>query len=105
MNAHSSEQIASSVVGVVAGIVRQAATGVAVAQTFPAFVGAILGIPGGIAIYAVTKSGGGTSALSSVVVGRCGAWNDPRRRSVDQTTPARIDARQSTAESLQSETG
>jgi len=81
---------------------RQATTGLVVVQMVPALVGAILGIPGGIAIYAGAKSGDGTNIppvlwLVAMVLGTMfvlGALT---------TIPARIGARRSIAEVLQSE--
>lgn len=93
---------ASAVTRALGATRRQAITGLAVVQMLPAFVGAILGIPGGIAIYAGAKSGGGTSVppvlwLVAVVLGTVlvvGALT---------TIPAQIGARRSIAEILQSE--
>lgn len=85
------------------GATRQQMTGgLAVVQMLPAFVGALLGIPGGIAIYAAAKNGGGTSVppvlwLLAVVLGTelvIGALT---------MIPARIGARRPIAEILQSE--
>ena len=81
---------------------RQATTGLVAVQMVPAFIGAILGIPGGIAIYAGAKSGGSMSVppvlwLVAMVLGTMlvlGALT---------TIPARIGARRSLAETLQSE--
>jgi ABC-type lipoprotein release transport system permease subunit len=81
---------------------REATTGLVVVQMLPALVGAILGIPGGIAIYAGAKSGNGGNVppvlwLVAMVLGMMlvlGAL---------ATVPARIGARRSLAEILQSE--
>lgn len=81
---------------------REMTTGLVAMQMLPALAGAILGIPGGIAIYAGAKSGGGTSVpsvlwLVAVVLGTVlvvGALT---------TIPARIGARRPIAEVLQSE--
>jgi ABC-type lipoprotein release transport system permease subunit len=81
----------------------QATTGLVSVQVLPALIGAILGIPGGVAIYAAAKNGGGSTSvppvlwLVGVVLGTMlvlGALT---------TIPARIGARRSLAESLQSE--
>jgi ABC-type antimicrobial peptide transport system permease subunit len=68
----------------------------------PAFVGGILGIPGGIAVYAAPKSGDGTNIppalwLVAMVLGTMLVLG------VLTTIPARIGARRSLAEVLQSE--
>jgi len=81
---------------------RQATTGLVSVQMLPALIGAILGIPGGIAIYAGTKNGVDTSVppvllLIAMLLGTMlvlGALT---------TIPARIGARRSLAEALQSE--
>ncbi|HTX01492.1 MAG TPA: FtsX-like permease family protein, partial [Acidimicrobiales bacterium] len=81
---------------------RQMTGGLAVVQMLPTFVGALVGIPGGIAIYAGAKNGGGTSVppvlwLLAVVLGTglvIGALT---------TIPARIGVRRPIAEILQSE--
>ena len=71
-------------------------------RMLPAFIRAILGIPGGIAIYASAKSGGSTSPppvlwLVAVVLGTVLVLGTLT------TIPARIGARRSLAEILQSE--
>ena len=81
---------------------RQATTGLVAVQMVPAFIGAMLGIPGGIAIYAGAKSGGSTTVppalwLVVMVLGTMlvlGALT---------TVPARLGARRALAETLQSE--
>ncbi len=81
---------------------RQATTGLVAVQMLPALLGALLGIPGGIAIYAGAKSGNGGNIppvlwLVAMVLGTMlvlGALI---------TIPARIGARRSLAEVLQSD--
>ena len=81
---------------------RQATTGLVAVQMLPAFIGAILGIPGGIAIYVAAKSGGSTSIppvswLVAMVLGTMLVLGTLT------TIPARVGARRSLAETLQSE--
>jgi len=81
----------------------QISTGLSVAQLLPALAGALLGIPGGIAIYDVPKTGGPTtippvSWLAVMVAGTLLAV------AVFTAIPARIGARRPVAEVLQAET-
>ena len=81
---------------------RQVGAALAVAQAFPALAGALLGIPGGVGLYDVASSGGGTTvppagwlvvmvlAIVAVVA-------------VITIIPARIAARRPVAEILQTE--
>ena len=82
---------------------RQITTGLSVAQLLPALVGALLGIPGGIAIYDVPRTGGPTTLpsalwLAAMVVAALLVM------AVLTTVPTRIGARRSVAEVLQAET-
>jgi putative ABC transport system permease protein len=82
---------------------RQVGTALSVAQIFPALVGALLGIPGGIGLYDAAKHGGSTvvpptSWLVAMVLGTVVVV------AVLTAVPARIGARRSVAEILQAET-
>jgi putative ABC transport system permease protein len=80
----------------------QITTGLAAAQLIPALIGALLGIPGGIALYDIPKTGGTTlpsplSLLTLVVVILAVI-------AALSVIPTRIDARRSVAEALRAET-
>jgi putative ABC transport system permease protein len=80
----------------------QITCGLSVAQLLPAFLGALLGIPGGIGIYAVTKNGGPTTIppplwLAAVVLLTL------LLITVLTAIPARIGARRPAADVLQAE--
>jgi ABC-type antimicrobial peptide transport system permease subunit len=82
---------------------RQVGTALSVAQIFPALVGALLGIPGGIGLYDAAKHGGSTAVpptswLVAMVLGTVVVV------AVLTAVPARIGARRSVAEILQAET-
>jgi ABC-type antimicrobial peptide transport system permease subunit len=82
---------------------RQAEAALAVAQAFPALAGALLGIPGGIGLYAVAKNGGGTTVppawwLAVMVVATVAVVT------LLTVIPARLAARRSVAQILQAET-
>jgi putative ABC transport system permease protein len=82
---------------------QQVTAGLSAAQALPALAGAIIGIPGGIGLFALASQGGSTRTppvwwLIAVVLGTVIAV-------VGLTTvPARIGARRPAAEVLQSET-
>jgi len=82
---------------------RQVATGLAVAQVFPALAGALLGIPGGVGLYDAVKTGGSATVppvswLLAMVLGAVAVV------AVLTVIPARIGARRPVAEILQAET-
>jgi putative ABC transport system permease protein len=82
---------------------RQVGTALSAAQIFPALVGALLGIPGGIGLYDAAKHGGSTAVpptswLVAMVLGTVVVV------AVLTAVPARIGARRSVAEILQAET-
>lgn len=82
---------------------EQITAGLSVAELFPALVGALLGIPGGIGIYDAAKNGGSTTlpsvvSLVAVVVVTLLAIG------ILTAIPARIAARRPVAEVLQAET-
>jgi putative ABC transport system permease protein len=82
---------------------RQVSIGLAMAQMLPALAGALLGIPGGVAIYDAASNGGSTTIpptwwLAAVVVGTVAVV------AVLTVIPACIDARRPVAEILQAET-
>lgn len=81
---------------------NQITTGLSVTQLLPALLGALLGIPGGIAVYEIPKTGGATtlpSALSLVAM----VIATLLVIAVLTTVPTRIGARRPVAEELQTE--
>lgn len=82
---------------------RQVSAGLAMAQMFPALVGALVGIPGGVGLYDAAKNGGSTTVppawwLVAMVLGTVAVV------AVLSVIPARIAARRPVAEILQAET-
>jgi putative ABC transport system permease protein len=82
---------------------RQADAALAVVQAFPALAGALLGIPGGIGLYAAAKNGGSTTVppawwLAVMVLATVAVV------AVLTVIPARIATRRPVAQTLQSET-
>jgi putative ABC transport system permease protein len=94
---------ASAVTRALGATPRQVTTGLSAAQVLPALVGALLGIPGGIGLFASVKHGGNTTIpplwwLVAVVLGAVVVVAGLT------AIPARIGARRPVAEILQSET-
>ena len=81
---------------------HQITTGLAAAQLIPALIGALLGIPGGIAIYENPKASG-TTTLPSALWLRDDRRLDSARHRRAHRLPTRIGARRPVAEVLQAE--
>jgi ABC-type lipoprotein release transport system permease subunit len=82
---------------------REATAGLVMVQMLPALIGAILGIPGGIAIYAGAKSGDDATSLPPVLWLVAMVLGTMLVLGALTTIPARIGGRRSLAETLQSE--
>jgi ABC-type lipoprotein release transport system permease subunit len=82
----------------------QITTGLSVAQLLPALAGALLGIPGGIAIYGTPKNGGGATTIPSALWLVVMVVVTLLAVAVLTAIPARLSARRPVAEVLQAET-
>ncbi|MFF4118060.1 ABC transporter permease [Streptomyces sp. NPDC001714] len=81
---------------------RQVSAGLSAAQVLPALVGAVLGVPGGIGLFALVRHGGSMTYPSAVEVALTVVATVPVVAGLT-AAPARLAARRPVAEALQSE--
>lgn len=81
---------------------RQVSAGLSAAQVLPAVIGAVLGVPGGIGLFALVRHGGSMTYPSPVAVALTVAVTVPVVAGLT-AAPARLAARRPVAEVLQSE--
>ncbi len=80
---------------------RQITTGLSVAQMLPALIGALLGVPGGIALYDIPKNGPGPTTLPSAIWIIALVLGTVLAVAVLTAAPSRLGARRPVAELLE----